>query len=153
MGEPTRIKKLLPQDLKHLEKAFEVKREQGVVYDRRGERRWEDTVFIRIFAEFQESGWLAKLSPAELKVLISLALRMDEKRQTYPSIERLGHDTGYSQRQVIRTLQELEKRGLVSKETRRGQAQRFENNLYTVLPNWIKGFRRGNKPGDKMSHG
>lgn len=143
MNGPTKIKNLLPDDLKQLEKTFEVKREQGVVYDRRGERRWEDTIFIRIFAEFQESGWLAKLSPSELKILISLSLRMDENRQTYPSIERLAHDTGYSERQVIRTLQELEKRGLVSKESRRGQAQRFDNNIYTVLPDWIKGFKKG----------
>jgi DNA-binding MarR family transcriptional regulator len=143
MAEPTKINNLLPKDREKLEKTFEVKREGGVVFDRQGKRRWEETVFIRIFAEFQESGWLAKLSPSELKVLISLALRMDEKRQTYPSIERLAHDTGYSDRQVIRTLQQLEERGLVSKVSRRSQDQRFENNLYTVLPDWIKGFRKG----------
>lgn len=143
MAEPTKINNLLPKDREKLERTFEVKREHGVVFDRRGKPRWEDTVFIRIFAEFQESGWLAKLSPSELKVLISLALRMDATRKTYPSIERLAHDTGYSDRQVIRTLQQLEARGLVSKENRRKQGQRFENNLYTVLPNWIKGFRNG----------
>ena len=139
MENPTSIKELLP---KELDRAFEIKRERGVVYDRRGKRRWEETIFIRIFAEFQESGWLAKLSPAELKILISLSLRMDENRRSYPSIERLAHDTGYSDRQVIRTLQQLQKRGLVSKESRRGQGQRFENNLYTVLPDWIKGFSK-----------
>jgi DNA-binding transcriptional ArsR family regulator len=139
MGEPTKIDNLLPDDREALEKMFEVKREQGVTYDRRGERRWEEIIFIRIFAEFQESRWLAKLGASELKVLISLGLRMDENRQTYPSIERLAYDTGYSQRQVIRTLQKLEKRGLISKERRRSQAQQYDNNLYTVLPDWIKG--------------
>ena len=142
MENPTPIKELLPKGKFELDKAFEVKRERGVVYDRRGKRRWEETVFIRIFAEFQESGWLAKLSPAELKILISLSLRMDENRRTYPSIERLAHDTGYSGRQVIRTLQRLEQRGLVSKESRRNQSKQFDNNLYTVLPDWIKGYRK-----------
>ena len=142
MAEPTKLKNLLPKDKEALAKTFEVKRERGVVYDQRGSRHWEEVIFIRIFAEFQETGWLAKLSPSELKVLISLALRMDENRQTYPSIERLAYDTGYSQRQVIRTLQKLEKRGLISKERRRGQAQRFDKNLYTVLPDWIKGIKK-----------
>lgn len=142
MGEPTRIDNLLPKDQEELEKTFEIKRERGVVYDHRGRRRWEEVIYVRIFAEFQETGWLAKLSSSELKVLISLALRMDENRQTYPSIERLAYDTGYSERQVVRTLQRLEKRGLISKEKRRGQAQRFDNNLYTVLPDWIKGVTK-----------
>lgn len=86
MGEPTKIDNLLPDDREALEKMFEVKREQGVTYDRRGERRWEEIIFIRIFAEFQELRWLARLGASELKVLISLGLRMDENRQTYPFI-------------------------------------------------------------------
>ena len=140
MSEPTKIKNLLPEDLEELKSIFEVKREKGIVYDRKGERRWEDKVFIRIFADFQESGWLAKLSPAELKVLISLSLRMDEKRKAYPSIAKIARDTGHSERQVIRTLRKLEVRGLINREKRRDSGKRYKNNLYTILPGWIKGI-------------
>lgn len=139
MSEPTRVDDVLPEDVDQLRRILEVKRERGVAYSREGKRRWEDRVFVRIFAEFQESGWLARLSPSELKVLISLALRMDEKRQAYPSIDRIAHDTGYSDRQVIRTLKKLEKRKLISKEKRRDGGKRYKNNLYTVLPDWIRG--------------
>jgi DNA-binding MarR family transcriptional regulator len=131
---------MLPTDIQELKRMLEVKREKGVVYDRRGKRRWEDLVFVRIFAEFQESGWLARLSPSELKVLISLSLRMDEKRKAYPSVERIARDTGYSARQVIRTLQQLEKRGLISRKKRRDSSKRYRSNLYTILPGWIRGI-------------
>ena len=143
VSEPTRIDKVLPENVEDLKRIFEVKRERGVVYDPDGGRTWEDKVFIRIFAKFQESGWLARLSASELKVLISLALRMDEKRQAFPSIARIAHDTGYSERQVIRTLKKLEKRNLVSKEKRRDSGKRYKNNLYTILPNWIRGVDGG----------
>jgi DNA-binding transcriptional ArsR family regulator len=142
MSEPTKVKDLLPEDIQELKRIFEVKRERGVVYDERGERGWEDKVFIRIFAEFQESGWLARLSSSELKVLISLALRMDEERQAYPSIARIAHDTGYSERQVIRTLRKLEEKQLVSREKRRDGDKRYKNNLYTILPHWIRGVEK-----------
>ena len=143
MSEPTKIDKVLPENVEDLKRIFEVKRERGVVYDTDGERAWEDKVFIRIFAKFQESGWLARLSASELKVLISLALRMDEKRQAFPSISRIAHDTGYSDRQVIRTLKKLEKRQLVTKEKRRDSGKRYKNNLCTILPHWIKGVDGG----------
>jgi DNA-binding MarR family transcriptional regulator len=86
---------------------------------------------------------LACLSSSELKVLISLALRMDENRQAYPAIGRIAHDTGYSERQVIRTLKKLEKRKSVTKEKRGDSGKRYKNNLYTVLPNWIRGVDVG----------
>lgn len=139
MKEPKRIDSMLPEDVDELKKIFEVKRERGVAYNRDGKRGWEDKVFVRIFAEFQESGWLARLSAAELKVLISLSLRMDERRQAYPSISRIAHDTGYSDRQVIRILKKLEERKLVSKEKRRDGDKKYKNNLYTILPDWIRG--------------
>ena len=139
MKEPKRIDSMLPEDVDELKKIFEVKRERGVSYNRDGKRGWEDKVFVRIFAEFQESGWLARLSAAELKVLISLSLRMDERRQAYPSISRIAHDTGYSDRQVIRILKKLEERKLVSKEKRRDGDKKYKNNLYTILPDWIRG--------------
>jgi len=80
MSKPTKIGNLIPENIEELRKIFEVKREKGVVYNDRGERSWED------------------------KILISLALRMDEKRKAYPSVARIAQDTGYSARQVIRTL-------------------------------------------------
>lgn len=64
---------------------------------------------------------------------------MGENRQAYPSIARVSHNTGYSERQVIRTLKKLEKRKSVTKEKRRGNDKRYGNNSYTVLPNWIRG--------------
>ena len=140
MAKPTPVRNVLPADIEEFKRMLEVKREKGVVYDRRGKRRWEDLVFIRIFAEFQESGWLARLSPSELKVLISLSLRMDERRKAYPSVEKIARDTGYSARQVIRTLQQLEKRGLVSRQKRRDSSKKYRSNLYTVLPGWIRGI-------------
>ena len=140
MTKPTAVGSLLPSDIEDFKRMLEVKREKGIVYDRRGKRRWEDQVFVRIFAEFQESGWLARLSPSELKVLISLSLRMDDKRKAYPSVARIAHDTGYSDRQVIRTLQQLEKRGLISRKKRRDSRKKYRSNLYTILPGWIKGI-------------
>ena len=140
MAKPTPVRNVLPADIEEFKRMLEVKREKGVVYDRRGKRRWEDLVFIRIFAEFQESGWLARLSPSELKVLISLSLRMDEKRKAYPAVARIAGDTGYSSRQVIRTLHRLEERGLICRKRRRDSSKKYRSNLYTVLPGWIRGI-------------
>jgi len=78
VSELTGIDKVLPENVEDLKRIFEVKRERGIVYDPDGGRSWEDKVLVRIFAKFQESGWLARLSASELKVLISLALRTDE---------------------------------------------------------------------------
>ena len=140
MAKPTAVRNVLPGDIEEFKRMLEVKREKGIVYDQRGERRWEDQVFVRIFAEFQESGWLARLSPSELKVLISLSLRMDDKRKAYPSVARIARDTGYSDRQVIRTLQRLDKRGLISRKKRRDSSKKYRSNLYTILPGWIRGI-------------
>ena len=46
---------------------------------------------------------------------IERAIRMDDERKAYPSIARIAHDTGYSERQVIRTLKKLEGRELIDK--------------------------------------
>ena len=140
MAKPTAVRNVLPGDIEEFKRMLEVKREKGIVYDQRGERRWEDQVFVRIFAEFQESGWLARLSPSELKVLISLSLRMDERRKAYPSVARIARDTGYSDRQVIRTLHKLDKRGLISRKKRRDSNKKYRSNLYTILPGWIRGI-------------
>ena len=72
---------------------------------------------------------------AESKVLAGLLLSYDGPRGCFPKISSLMKDTGSSKHTVIRSLEELERYGFLTRE-RRGR-----NNIYHLTPAYVQPAR------------
>ncbi len=70
---------------------------------------------------------LRRLKGAKALVWLAIALRINEEHVSFPSIARICEDTGYSNREVIDTLRELEESGFLT--IRRGD---HKYNTYRV---------------------
>ena len=62
--------------------------------------------------------WQQKITPSEKLVLLRLADRCDEDHECWPSVERIGKDTGLCSRTVRRALSKLEERDLITRVDR-----------------------------------
>lgn len=142
IGDTRSLKEMYNKTIKELNKSLEIKHERGVSYDADGKRRSQNDIFIRFYKPFVMNGWLKKLRGPELSVFMAVAFYMDFKKESYPSIDQLARDTGYKRDAVMSALRELEKKGFISKDKRRKSDGKYRHNLYTVLPDWIKGVER-----------
>jgi hypothetical protein len=142
IGETRSLKEMYNQTLKELNKSLEIKHERGVEYSSDGNRKSQEDIFIRFYKPFVLNGWLKKLRGAELSVFMAVAFYMDFRRISYPSIDQLARDTGYKRDAVMTALKGLERKGLINRDKRRTNSGKYKQNLYTVLPDWIKGVEK-----------
>lgn len=142
IGEIKSLKEMYNKTLKELNKSLEIKHERGVVYSADGKRKSQNDIFIRFYKSFVKEGWLKKLRGAELSVFLAIAFYMDFNRKSFPSIDQLTRDTGYKRDSVMSALKKLERKGLISRDKRRTSGGTYKRNLYTVLPDWIKGVEK-----------
>ena len=140
MQKPETIKSVLERH-----NPLEIKHERGITIDRKGARHWEDRVFIRLFSEFQEHGFLARLTGNELKVFLSLALRMNVERKAYPSQGRIAKDTGLGITTVKRCLASNNLKSLIDKVQEKNEYGKYKRNVYTILPGWVRGLKMKHK--------
>jgi len=86
--------------------------------------------WVKLSVAFREK-WISLLSGSKLAVFLVIALHIDENGKSFPSIELISKETGYSERQVIRAIQQLEKQGLLE-VTRVYLGNKVSRNFYAV---------------------
>jgi Fic family protein len=83
-------------------------------------------VYVKIKTAFREKA-LRLLKGPKLSCFLCVALHIDAKGESYPSIDRIVELTGYSRPTVCRALNELVRDGFIEK-TRRNK----ESTLYAI---------------------
>lgn len=89
--------------------------------------------------------WGIDLPPPTKIVLLKLADRANDDGVCWPGQASMAHDCGMSERSVMRHLADLEKRGLILIEHRKGENGRQSTNLYHLVFSHV--------PGDKLAPG
>lgn len=100
---------------------------------------WESRIFIKLYLSFRTSGLLGAISDKNLKTLITLATFMDEQGKCYPSQEYLAKSLNLTQAGVAKRMKSLlafrwQGKPLVSAQKIRNSDGRFENTIYTIMP-------------------
>lgn len=85
---------------------------------------WLDDTVLDLFGK--------ELGPYGLAIYMALARRA-KRGESYPSVKRLGQDTGMSPRSVRTNLKKLETLGLITITPRHSDAGDPTSNLYTIL--------------------
>ena len=103
------------------------------------EKSWESKVFTKLYHSLRTSGLLAKLSDKDFRTLICLSTFMDAEGRCYPSQEALAHALGISRTAVTKRVKSLlafrwKESPLVSAKKVRGSKGKFDNTVYTILP-------------------
>lgn len=103
------------------------------------EKRWDESIFIKLYVSIRTSGLLAKLSDTDLRTLIALATFMNSEGNCYPSQETLARALGISQPAVAKRMKRLlafrwQGKALVTARKVRNSNGRYETTVYTVLP-------------------
>lgn len=86
-----------------------------------------DTTWFHVFKDMIDCGDLAKLDGSAIKIYLVVKAHTNfTTGRSFPPVEMIAEKTGLSERQVIRSVQELEKFGYITK-TRVGR-----HNVYTL---------------------
>jgi len=91
-----------------------------------GDHRW-----FRMFSSVIETGVWSRLSPAAAKILVTIAKYADSNWMAWPGISSLQVSAGVSRRSVYRSLDELERVGLLLRRRRGGGTF---GSVYQLLP-------------------
>jgi len=103
------------------------------------EKSWESKVFTKLYHSLRTTGLLAKLSDKDFRTLVCLSTFMDAEGRCYPSQQALAHALGISRTAVTKRIKSLlsfrwKERSLVSAKKVRGSKGKFDNTVYTILP-------------------
>ena len=98
--------------------ARQVKENAGQLYEARS------GLYIKLGVRFRDE-WLRRLKGPQLAVFLCLSLHIDEDNLSYPSIDKMCAETGYSNRSVIDTVRKLESKKLVEVIREEGQVNRY----------------------------
>lgn len=129
---------------KGYEAAYEIHKGESVIRDEEGGQQEYDTgAWIKIAALFRNKH-LKRLKGSRLGVWLCVVLHINQKNNSHPSIETICEETGYSNREVIDCIRELEKSGYLT--VIRGQ-ERY--NIYHV--NIGAAYGAGNNPTCELS--
>jgi hypothetical protein len=124
---------------KGYEPAYEIHKGETVIQEsKEGQKEYTTGVWVKIAAPFRNKH-LKALKGSKLGVWLCLVLHINEKNNSHPSIETICKETGYSNREVIDCIRELEKGGYLS--VIRG-AKKY--NIYHV--NFGAAYGKGNTP-------
>jgi len=118
-------------------------------------KSWESKVFTKLYHSLRTSGLLARLSDKDFRTLVCLSTFMDSHGRCFPSQEALARSLGISRSAVAKRMKTLlafkwQGKPLVSARKIRSSQGKFENTLYTILPESSLGIF-GCKQ-DKRSH-
>jgi hypothetical protein len=103
-----------------------------------GLQETQSGVWVKITASFRDKH-LRKLKGSKLGVWLCIALHINENNDCHPSIETICKETGYSNREVIDCIRELENGGYLT--VARGKEK---YNIYHV--NFGAAYGKGNDP-------
>ena len=103
------------------------------------EKSWESRVFTKLYHSLRTSGLLAKLSDKDFKTLVCLSTFMDAEGRCFPSQEALAKSLGISRTAATKRMKTLlafrwKGKPLVFANKVRGSKGKFDNTIYTVLP-------------------
>jgi DNA-binding Lrp family transcriptional regulator len=118
-------------------------------------KSWESRVFTKLYHSLRTSGLLAKLSDKDFRTLVCLSTFMDVNGRCFPSQEALAHALGVSRSAVSKRMKSLlafrwQGKPLVSVRKVRNNGGKFENTVYTILPE--SSLRIFNNKENKLSH-
>lgn len=103
------------------------------------EKSWQSKVFTKLYHSLRTSGLLAQLSDKDFRTLVCLSTFMDAEGRCFPSQEALARAMGISRAAVSKRMKTLltfrwQEMPLVSATKSRGGQGKFENTIYTILP-------------------
>ena len=103
------------------------------------EKSWESRVFTKLYHSLRTSGLLGKLSDKDFKTLVCLSTFMDAEGRCFPSQEALARALGISRTAVTKRIKSLlafrwQGKHLVSAKKVRSLRGKFDNTVYTILP-------------------
>jgi biotin operon repressor len=103
------------------------------------EKSWDSRVFTKLYHSLRTSGLLARLPDKDFRSLIALSTFMDADGRCYPSQEALARALGISRSAATKRMKSLlafrwQGKPLVSAQKVRTQEGKFENTVYTILP-------------------
>jgi len=103
------------------------------------EKSWESRVFTKLYHSLRTSGLLGKLSDKDFKTLVCLSTFMDAEGRCFPSQEALARALGISRTAVTKRIKSLlafrwQGKPLVSAKKVRSLKGKFDNTVYTILP-------------------
>ena len=103
------------------------------------EKSWESRVFTKLYHSLRTSGLLGRLTDKDFRTLVCLSTFMDADGRCFPSQDKLGQALGVSRSAVTKRMKSLlafrwEGKPLVSAIKVRGSVGKFENTVYTILP-------------------
>ena len=90
-----------------------------------GLQEYETGTWIKLSTSFRNV--MSKLKGSRLSVFLCICLHINGDNNCYPSLETLAEESGYSRREVVNAVQELEATGFLT--VRRGE---MKSNLYHV---------------------
>ena len=121
--------------------SIEIQKEFDVI-----KKDWQEQVFVKLYVAARTSGFLSEIPDRDWKTLCILATFMDTCGNCYPSQDEIAFALGVSRQTAnerIKSLLEYTWQGkhvITMVKHRRKEAatgkkgQRWENNLYTILP-------------------
>jgi len=103
------------------------------------EKSWDSRVFTKLYHSLRTSGLLASLSDKDFRTLVTLSTFMDAEGRCFPSQEALARALGISRTAVTKRVKTLlafrwQGKPLVSAQKVRNNDGKFENTIYTILP-------------------
>lgn len=124
---------------KGYESSYEIHKGETVIRDSEtGQQEYDTGAWVKIAAPFRNKH-LKSLKGSRLGVWLCIVLHINEKNDSHPSIETICEETGYSNREVIDCIKELEEKGYLT--VIRGE-KRY--NIYHV--NFGAAYGIGNNP-------
>ena len=93
-----------------------------------------EEVYVQLDVSFREAQ-LAQLKGALLGVFLSIALHVNEKGHSFPSVALITRETGYNKDTVHKAIPKLIKLGYISKLNKKDAATgKFRSNVYRIFP-------------------
>ncbi|MBI4295048.1 MAG: helix-turn-helix domain-containing protein [Chloroflexi bacterium] len=102
-------------------------------------KSWESRVFTKLYHSLRTSGLLATLSDKDFRTLVCLSTFMDAQGRCFPSQEAVARALGISRAAVSKRMKSLlafrwHQKPLVSATKVRSEGGKFDNTIYTILP-------------------
>ena len=93
-----------------------------------------EEVYVQFDVTFRKTQ-LAQLKGPLLAVLMSIALHINEKGYSAPSVALIAKETGFNKDTVHNAIPKLEKMGFISKMNRPDpRTRKFRSNVYRIFP-------------------
>jgi len=118
-------------------------------------KSWQSRIFTKLHHSIRTSGLLARMSDKDFRTLVCLSTFMDAEGKCFPSQEALSRALGISRTAVTKRMKTLlafrwQSKPLISAQKVRSRKGKFENTVYTILPESSLSIFNSSK--NKISH-